>query len=114
MPARERPLAIGPRLTTLQEAIKEADARTEGHHTDDYENVAQDGTHDGNVVPLQVQFIVLVAPATENLTCLDNLGCQAVTVDVIILAVARLDELWRDSQERQVSLLLLRVSSQDF
>ena len=65
-------------------------------------------------MPLQVQFIVLVAPATENLTSLDNLGCQAVTVDVIILAVARLDELWRDSEERQVSLLLLRVSSQDF
>ena len=114
MPRREGSLAVSATLTTLQEAIQEAHTCAKCDHTNDDEYVSEYGTHDRHIVPLQVQLIMLITAPTEDLSCLYDLGCQTVAVHEVVLAVARLNELGRDPQERQVSLLLLRVGPQDF
>lgn len=64
---------------------------------------------DADVLLQQVKFEVTVTFVAIDLTSLDNVSCLAVNVDIRLrlLAFARLDELWSDTQLKQVSLLLL-------
>ena len=97
MSRSESAFAVRTWLSALQEAIKEADTCAESDDTEDYEEVAHDGSHYGYIVLWEVQFEVLVTVLTENFLCLNNLCSQAVAVAYTCRTLARLDELWSDA-----------------
>ena len=107
-------LAICARLPTLQETVEHDNAccHRDHHHND--EDVADHATHDRGSVLLKVKLVVLVAARTEDLASLDNLGRQTVRMERIVLASARLDELWRDPQQRQIALPFHCICPENF
>ena len=56
-----------------------------------------------------MQLIVFVAATAEYFLCLNDLGRETIAMDIRVFAGASLDELRRDFELLEVSLLLDRV-----
>ncbi len=106
--------AISSTLTAFQKAVEYHNTGSHCNNETDNTYIADHTSNDRHIVLGQVQSVMLVTPRAKDLSGLDDLRRETITVHCVIGTGARIDKLWTDSKQLQVSHLLDSVRTENF